>query len=232
MEIQIVIIILIAVLLVYIIYLQIQLSKKNDFIESAFRRFSGIENNRSIDEMRAFLLEIQKIKWYTSFFKDKFLDKKSINFILENDIDLRIYLHYTKEETDAKSILKDGFKFANSFYKTALPVSKDILEIKVKHHSRKFFGEYIIIICISNDIVKFYSAELKKAGIRNYSFENILTETTLEVNEDSGLCYQLAAPYIKGYIYCPTGEIIKNPIFNPYYNSPEFLKNIESLKNK
>jgi hypothetical protein len=231
MEIQIVIISLIVVLLGYIIFLNIQLSKKNIFIESTFRRLSGIENNRSIEEMRAFLLEIQKIRWYNTFFRDKFLDQSSINFILENDEDLKIYIHYTREEADAKSILKDGFKFADSFYKTALPVSKDILDMKIKHNSRKLFGEFIIIICISKDTINFYSAELNKAGIKNHSFENILTEVTLPANDNSDSFYQLASPFIKGYIFSKTGEIVKNPGFDPYFNSPAFLKNIELLKN-
>jgi hypothetical protein len=232
MEIQIVIAVIIVALLGYIVFLHIQLSKKNIFIESAFRRLSGIENSRSIDEMRAFLVEIQKIRWFSSFFKDNFFDDNAISFILENDMDLKIYMHYTKEEADAKNILKDGFKFSDSFYKTALPVSKDLLDMKIKHNSRKFFGEYIIIICISNEIVNFYSSELKKAGIKNYSFENILTVATLPSGDNSDQGYQLASPFIKGYIYLHTGEIFKNPCFDPYYNSPAFMKNIELLKGK
>ena len=182
--------------------------------------------------MREFLLEIQKIKWFTTFYKERFLDDSMIDFILENDKDLKIYLHYTRDEADARSILKDGFKFANSFYKTALPVSDDILDMKIKHKSRKSFGDFIIIICISNDIVNYYSTELKKAGIKNYSFENILTETILPANDNSETGYQLPAPFIKGYIQRHTGDIIRNPAFDPYYNSPWFMKNIELLKNK
>jgi hypothetical protein len=231
MEIQICIIIFVVLaLLGYIVFLQIQLSRKNLFIESTFRRLSGIKNNRSTEEMREFLIEIQKSKWYSSFFKDKFLDLSTIDFILENDNDLKIYLHYTREEADAKSILKDGFRFTDSFYKTALPVSKDLLDMKMKHNSRKYFGDYIVIISISNDLVSFYSAELNKAGIRNHSYENILTEMSLPSNYNSDSVYQLSPKFIKGYIYRQTGEIFKNPDFDPYYNSPVFMNNIEMLK--
>ena len=117
MGIQIVIIIIIVVLMGYIVLLRLQISKKNIFIESAFRRLSGIENSPGLDKMREFLLEIQKIKWFTTFYKERFLDDSMIDFILENDKDLKIYLHYTRDETDAKSILKDGFKFANSVWR-------------------------------------------------------------------------------------------------------------------
>ena len=91
----------------------------------------------------------------------------------------------------------DGFKFANSFYKTALPVSNDILDMKIKHKSWKLFGDFIIIICISSDIDNSYSTELKKAGIRNYSFEHILTKTTPSSDDNSETGYQLASQFIK-----------------------------------
>jgi len=232
MAIQIVVGIFIAALLGYIVLLHIQLARKNIFIESTVKRLSGIEKSRSMDEMMAFLLEIQKLSQFSSFFTDKFMEDNTINFILENDKEQRIYMHYTKDEADARSILKDGFKFADSFYKTALPVSKDKLDLIIKHNSRKFFGEYLIIICISNDIVNYYSMEIEKAGIKNCSFENILTETPPSGNENSDLVYQLSSHFIKGYINHRTGEIVNNPGFDPWYNSPGFMNNIDRLKNK
>lgn len=230
MSIQIVVVIFIVALLGYIVFLHIQLAKKNIFIESTVRRLSGIEKSRSMDEMMAFLQEIQKLSQYSSFFTDKLLEESTLNFILENDKDLKIFIHYTKDEADANSILKDGFKFADSFYKTALSVSKDKLDLIIKHNRRKFFGEYLIIICISNDIVNYYSMELEKAGIKNYSFENILTETPPSKNDNSDLVYQLSSPFIKGYVNHRTGEIVKNPGFDPWYNSPGFMRNIDLLR--
>jgi len=230
MAIQIILVIFIVALLGYIVFLHIQLAKKNIFIESTVRKLSGIEKSRSMDEMMVFLREIQKLSQYSSFFTDKLLEDSTINFILENDKDLKIYVHYTKDESDAKSILQDGFKFADSFYKTALPVSKDKLDLIIKHNSRKFFGEYLIIICISNDIVNYYSMELEKAGIKNYFFENILTETPPSRNDNSDLVYQLSSQFIKGYVNHRTGEIVKNPGFDPWYNSPCFMKNIDLLR--
>lgn len=232
MTLQIIVGIFIVALLGYIIFLHIQLAKKDIFIESTVRRLSGIEKSRSMDEMMAFLLEIQKSSQYSSFFTDKLLDDSTINFIFENDKDLRIYMHYTKDEDDAKSILRDGFKFTDSFYKTALPISKDKLDMIIKHNSRKYFGEYLIIISISNDVINFYSMELEKAGIKNFVFENILTEAPPVRNENSDLIYQLASQFIKGYINYRTGEIVNNPGFDPWYNSPGFMNNIVRLKNK
>jgi hypothetical protein len=232
MAIQIIVVIFIVVLLGYIIFLHIRLAKKNIFIETTVMRLSGIEKSRSMEEMMAFLQEIQKLSQYSLLFKDKLLEDNTLNFIFENEKDLKIYIHYTKDEADADNILRDGFRFVDSFYKTALPVSKDKLDLKIKHSSRKLFGEYLIIICISNDIVNYYSLELEKAGLKNHFIENILTEVPPLKNDNSDFVYQLSPRFIKGYINHRTGEIVKNPGFDPWYNSPGFMKNVELIKNK
>jgi len=230
MAIEIGLILCIVALLVYIIILHNQLTRKKIFIESTVKRLSGIEKARNMDEMVAFYQELQKLSQYSTYFNDKLLEENSINFILDNEKDMVLYIHYTKEEEDAKSILEDGFKFVESFYKTAIQVSKDILDITIKHNSRKYYGDFIILICISNDIVNYYSMEIEKAGIKNYTYENILTKTPPSKNENSDLLYLLPSQYIKGYINYRTGKIVKNPAFDPWFNSPAFTKNIELLK--
>lgn len=232
MVIQVVLLSVIIVLLIYIIILNIQLSKKNIFIESTVKKLSGIEKSRSMEEMMELLKDIQRLSQYSSYFKDKLLEEDSMKFILDNDIDTQVFMHYTKEESDAKNIIKEGFRFTESFYKTALPITKDKLDITIKHHSRKFYGEFLIIICIANDIVNFYSMELEKAGIKSYSYENILTEITPSPNDNSDIVFQLPHQFIKGYVNHRTGEIVKNKEFDPWYNSPSFMKNIEVLRKK
>jgi len=227
---QFVLLLLIIALVVYSVYLQVQLTRKNIFIESTVKRLSGIEKSRSMDEMMAFLGEIQKLSRYSSYFSSKILEKDITDFMFENYAEMKTYMHYTMEESDAKNILSDGFRFVESFYKTALPVTKDNLDLKIKHDSRKFFGDYLIIICISNDIVNYYSQEMKKSGIKNHSFENILTEQPPTGNENSDLVFQLSNKFIRGYVNHKTGEIVKNPEFDPWYNSPAFAKNLEALK--
>jgi hypothetical protein len=232
MEPQILLAVFIIALLGYIVFLHILLSKKNIFIESTVRRLSGIEKSRSMDEMMAFLNEIQQLSQYSSFFKNKLLDNSTLDFILDNEQDTKTFMHYTKYQADAESIIKNGFRFTDSFYKTALPVLQDKLDLVIKHNNRRSFGEYIIIICISNDIINFYSMELEKAGIQYHSFENILTVTPPFGSTGSDQYYQLVPQFIKGYINYRTGEIVKNPAFDPWYNSPQFMKNIDLLKNR
>jgi hypothetical protein len=221
---------LVIILLAYIVFLHIQLAKKNIFIESTVKRLSDSEQKWSKNEIMNFLQEIQKLKYYRSFFNDKLFEDKNLEFCFENEKEQKIYIHYTKNEADAKSIMSNGFRFVDSFYKTAMHVSSDKLDLIIKHNSKKFFGDYLIIIAISNEIVNYYSSVLEKVENRNYFVENILTETIPEKDENSDLVYLLPSSFVKGYINHKTGDIFKNQAFNPSYDSPHFKKNIESLK--
>jgi hypothetical protein len=220
MAIQILLIFLVIILLAYIAFLHFQLTKKNIFIESTVKRLSNSEKKWSKNEIINFLQEIQKLNYYRSFFNEKLFEDKNLEFFFENEKDQKIYIHYTKDEADAKSILSNGFRYVDSFYKTAIPVSSDKLDLIIKHNNKKYFGNYLIIIAISNKIVDYYSSELEKAESRNYFIENILTETPPDRDDNSDMVYLLPSSFVKGYINHKTGEIVKNPVFK---------KNIESL---
>lgn len=217
-------------LLIYIISLHLQLSKKNIFIETTAKKLSGIEKTRSIEEMMELLKEINRAGLYQPAIPDKFLEESTTSFILENEERLKIYMHYTRFEEDAKNIIKVGFRFVNSFYKTAIPVTRDKLDMTIKHNSQKYYGHYLVIISISDEIVRRYTDEIKKAGLMNISFENIITDDPPLRNENSEPVYILPRQFIKGYINHLTGEIIKNPDFNPTYISQAFEKNLLTLK--
>lgn len=206
--------------------------RKNIFIESTLKRITGIEKDWKVDELPKLYEEIRKLSYYSSFFNEKPFEDKILDFILQNVSDSKIYIHYTKEEADAKSIIENGFKFADSFYKTALPISNDKLDLIIKHDSRKFFGDYLIVICISNKILSSYSSELYKTGINDYSIENILTEIPPVRNENSDLVFLLPEQFIKGYLNHRTGEIVVNPGFDQNYDSAGFKRNIEILLKK
>jgi hypothetical protein len=230
MTIQIIELLIIIGLLVYVIYLQLQLSKKNIFIETTVKRLSGIEKTRSMDEMVEFFRDMNKTGLHNHLIPDKFLEESTTNFILENDNKLKIYMHYTRDEADAQNILKTGFRFANSFYKTALPVTRDKLDMIIKHNSQKYYGHYLIIISISSETVNYFTEEIKKAGLKNLSYENILTEDIPLRNENGEPVYLLPNQFIKGYINHLTGEITKNPDYDPAFNSSAFKKNLLTIK--
>lgn len=232
MTLVILLIIVIILLLGYIIFLNIRLAKKNLFIESTVRRLAGIEQNWSPEEMMRFLSEIKKASHYGSFFTDKLFEEKPMGFLLEDENNSKIYIHYTKDEADARNIIREGFRFADSFYKTALPVTHDRLDLLIKHNGRKSFGNYMVIICISEKIFHHYSGELDKKGLKGVAVENVLTVAPPFRNENADIIYQLSNKFIKGYINHQTGEIISNPDYNPLYDSALFVQNLELLKKR
>ncbi len=226
---ELLLIILIVLLLGYIIYLHVLLTKKNIFIESTVKRLSGIEKSWTAEEINRFLQETRKVQHYSSFFNDKLFEEKPLKFLLENKKDSRVYIHYTKEKDVAKRILNDGFLYADSFYKTALPVTNDKLDLLIKHNSRKSFGEYLIILCLSDKIFDHYLAELDRNGLNGVAVENILTEAETSRNENGDSVYLLPNRFVKGFINHQTGEVTVNPEFDPLYNSPVFSMNLKLL---
>ena len=178
--------IIIGILIIYIVFLQVQMVKKNVFIESLFKRYNGIEKEFKIDELIKFREEIKKLNYYSSFFNDKLFEEKSLNYLFENVKDAKTYIHYTKEENDAISILSNGFRFVDTFYKTALPIANDKLDLIVKHNNRKFYGDYIVIIaiCLINLLKDILSTQPAKLLIIRILILNIVLLNLMKILSD------------------------------------------------
>jgi len=222
--------ILILMLAGYIIYLHVQLVRKNILIESIIRKVSGIEKELSGGEIKKFLNELHNFNARSFLLNDKLFEENTIDFIFSSMTESSTYIHYTIDENVARKIMGEGFMFVESFHKTALAVSNDKLDLMIKHNSKKYYGDYIIVICIANEIVKAFTSELERSGITDYSFENLLTENPPYKNENSDSVFLLSSHFIKGFLNYRTGEIVQNPSFNPNYSSSGFSNNISRLK--
>jgi len=182
---------------------------KLDFLIGKFREIIG-ENEHSI------------------LIKDDFFFNNSIQkFIFENDKDTIIFLHYTHKESIAKNILLTGLEFAYAFDKTATKVKNNPVDLSYNHYVRKQFGKNIIIVSISKKLYQRYLDKINQSDASNLRVEEILTEKAIFMNEESEKVYTLHHKYIKGYVNYKSNKIVKNPEFNPFFDSKEFLKNIE-----
>lgn len=219
-------VVIIIVLAAYIIYLHIILARKNLYIESTIKHLADIEKNWSPAEMMRFLSEIKKIHNFNSFFNDRLFEERPLSFVLENISESKTFIHYTRDETDAASILKEGFRYAESFHKTALPVTNDKLDLLIKHNSRKSFGNYMIVISVSGRIFDHYAAEIERRGLKGTEPENILTEKPAGRNDNGDITYLLPNKFIKGYINHISGEVFPNPEFEPTYHPAVFINNL------
>ncbi len=212
---EIILLTVIFLMAVYIAYLHVKLIKRDLRTDSLIKQLTGTGFAGR----------------FSDFTSDRIFDENILKFILENEKEAKIYLHYTRLRETAENILREGFLFAESLYKTAFTVTSDRLDLMVKHNSKKYFGDYVVVICIADRIIRFYNSEIIKYGLKNCNFENIITEKPPEKNENAETVYILPSKYIKGIVNYTTGEIIRNNNFDPYYSSPLYEANLNDLRN-
>lgn len=223
---------IIVLLFGYIIYLQLQLSKKNFFIKSYLDQFGKHNSKLAKTDIIRFLENLKNPGYSGVVTKDKLLDNKFSKFLFENDQEIKLYLHYTAKESVAKTILKEGFKFVNSFYKTAEYIYNDELYLIHRHHEHKQYGNYVIVICISKEKYISYSEELARLRAKNIAVEQVLTEKPPTIDENSDEIYILPRQFIKGYFNYIEGTIVENPDFDINYHSEAFIENLEKIRSK
>jgi hypothetical protein len=217
-------------LLLYIAYLQYQLNKKKAFIASFLKKMIHLEKLGSKEEIKRIIRKLIESDFSFLLPKDKILDEDIVNYIFEEEDDAVIFIHYTRDEDVSDKILKEGFKFRNSFYKTAESVFRDKVDFLYKHSRHKQFGKYTVIITISKKVYDHYNSIISQSGKADVLIEQILTEKEPEMDENHEPVYTLPKQFIKGYINYEKGEIIQNPDFNYHYDSDKFKKNIQALK--
>ena len=124
---------IIFLLFLYVIYLHLQLVRKKSLLKTFYDKVDKPESKlkkkdiisffeKQFDKMINLKSDYQKI-----ITKDKLFDNKVSNFLFENDKKTKLFVHYTPKQDVANKILKEGFKFVNSFYKTAEYIYNDDL---------------------------------------------------------------------------------------------------------
>lgn len=219
----------IVMLFIYITYLHLQLSKKNFLIKSYLRKQGITDDKIEKKDILQVLEHLRNPEYKGVITKDKMLDRQFSHFLFEDYENIKLFLHYTAKESVARKIIRDGFKFVNSFYKTAENIYNDELFLIHRHHEHKQYGEYVIVICISKEIYNHYSEKLNKLRAKNTAVEQILTEKDSYTDENSDEIYTLPKQFIKGYFNYIEGSIVKNPDFDYNYHSPTFEENIKKL---
>jgi len=219
--------VLILALFIYIAYLHFILAKKNILLKTYFDKIEKTDSKLDKKDIIQFLENIKNTNYTKPATRDRILDKKISNFIFENENEIKLFLHYTPSEEIAKKILIEGFKFANSFYKTAEYIYNDKLYLIQRHHEHKQFGDYVIVICISKDLFNDYSEKLNGVNAKDITVEQILFEKQPYTDDNGDLIYTLPHQYIKGYFNYREGTIFENKDFNISYNSDIFTENLK-----
>ena len=86
----------------------------------------------------------------------------------------------------------------------------------------------MVIIGISKSIYQFYIDKINQLESSILRVEEVLTEKPTYLNEESEEVFTLDHKFIKGYFNYKNKEIIRNPGFDPFFDSKVFLENIKS----
>ena len=221
-------VIIIMGLLCYIGFLHYQLMRRKVQIDSLEDELkSESHETRGEAPNQSFVISSSKVD-HQNYEKNGFLTDEILNWIFDRK-NTKIFLHYTREKSVAKSILENGFKFVTSFYKTAEEVRHDITDLTYKHNRLKAFGDYLIVIAIDKDLYTYFLNETYKFPSYDVFVEQILSQDHPILNEDSDMVYTLDHRFIKGYINLNRGEVVRNPDFIPAYSSEIFRENLRRL---
>ena len=220
----------VGILLCYVAYLHYQLNKKNSLIELMVGKLTKLEKEWDTQHVLNLLEKLRLLSNENIVKRDRLFDEQVMKFLFANEDDSKIFAHYTKDEKVARKIFDEGFMFVDSFEKTVEQIINDSVDLTYKHNVRKYYGKYIIVICISNDIYNHYDSELKRLDKHNIQVEQILTEVSSCFNDNQDEVFTLSKHFIKGFVNYETGEVELNPKFKPYFNSPAFADNLNSDK--
>lgn len=224
--------VIIVLLACYIVYLHYQLYKKNEFIQSVVGKLTKMEKDWGDEHVIHLLRKLQLLNSEIQVKRDKLLNQNVLDYLFECEKEMKLFVHYTKEEAVARNIFEEGFRFVESFDKTAEPIVNDTIDLTYKHNVKKYYGKYIVLICISNSIYSKYDAEVKLLKKPNIQVEQILTEVQPCVNDNNDDVYFLSHQFVKGYINYETGEIVNNVRYNPNFDSLIFKANLERIRNR
>jgi hypothetical protein len=220
--------IIIILLIVYVGILHFQLYRKNQLIETFVKTKSSFEDLLSKQGLDELIRKINLLSTDSYTSKSKLLENSSQEFIFENKDDYMLFVHYTREHEVAQKICDEGFRFADSFHKTAEALMGDTLDLTYKHYLRKNYGKYVVIISISRLVYEGY-LEIIKQTDKVSNLEHMLSLNLLCLNDNQDEVYLLPKEYVKGYINADTGEIYRNEHFNPHFQSPYFRQNLDNL---
>jgi len=153
------------------------------------------------------------------------------SFIYKKGEALKTFIHYTEDEEVAKYILKDGFKFQDSFHKTAEFLDDEWNLDAYNHYRQKCYGDNIIIIKIPQIIYDNIRGFYKELGLgRIPPIETLLSEKISEtLDEDQqDLTHKLYPRFIKGYANYVKDIIVENPLFKPDLSKKEVFHIIKT----
>lgn len=161
----------------------------------------------------SFSKKVNKDSIHRNIFKSGAYTQEQVSFIKEGQGVLFKKIHRTRNYDDALSILKNGLVVESSLYQCIDDVGISKEDINIANVFNFRFGRYSLIIGIpaKNPAKKDLDSYLIPAHkLSSPVIEEIIQE------EDFEKPFLLPSKYISGIANQNTGEIIRNPKYNPF----------------
>lgn len=215
------------VLIIIIGVLYVLLVRKNLFIKAILEKLNLSDSKNPREDLFNLISKVRLFELPKIIARDHFFDQNIHNYLFDNPFPMLVFLHYTMEENIAHKILKEGFQFRYSFYKTADRIKPDKLDLIYRHNRNKHYGNFIMVIAIDEKIFRHYVHEVGRSSNPGRPVEQILTEIPPYEDENQDQVFTLSNKFIKGFINFSTGKIVNNPEFKPDYDAAIFRQNLK-----
>jgi hypothetical protein len=135
--------------------------------------------------------------------------------ILNNYTECYLFLHNTKDEPVAVTIMEEGFLFENQLpHSTDLVNPLDPVEVTYFLLQRREYGPFTIVIAIDRILFD----QLTSLALENkINIEDLLSIDQPYYGENEELIYRISNRYILGYFNNITTDFQQNPAWNPSY---------------
>ncbi|MGE0088636.1 MAG: hypothetical protein AB7S50_04080 [Bacteroidales bacterium] len=136
-----------------------------------------------------------------------------VKFIFSELNNSKVFIHYTREKSTADNILKAGFKYSDSIYKTTQEVINNSVDLTYKLQLYRPYGDYLIVISIPIFIFDF-----AEKNSRSYKQAILIDQVLSNNNPDEDLDFTLPASFLRGYVNVENNIIVENDAYLNDFN--------------
>ena len=154
------------------------------------------------------------------------VSEKIISYIHGNLKNYKIFVHFTSEKQNAEHVIKDGFKYSESIYKTSQEIIESSVDLNYKLQLYRPYGKYLIVICIPKLLFEI-SDEYQKTNNQFSLLDNILSD----FDPKNNLEYTLPSIFVHAYIDMERNIIVENKSFLKEFNIEEYKSKIATALN-
>ena len=139
--------------------------------------------------------------------------------------DSMLFIHFTSQKLVAESIIQQGFKYSDSFYKTTQQISSFEIEFVYKFQLYREYGDFLMFFCIPETV--FWLIQKNLWSPKN----DLLMELGISLNNsDDELNYLLPPMFVLGYVDLKNQIFISNERYLEGFDINRFGINDENKK--